>query len=154
MRAASTLMLLAVLASCGRGPQSGAQTSPTPTQLPVTVLSHTGPLYARYYPNLFAAPSLVDLQGMVFAIGTNPNLDDCRRSKAQIMKSQCWLDIKDPGNSMLIAAYVDVPCSQSDLSATLSAPNEVTLTVSDHAGPFPPGFLSSSAPSPKPGDCP
>lgn len=153
-RAAALLILLALLGGCGKLPQGNAQTSPTGSTLPFTILSHVGPRYLGAYPNLFAAPSLLDLEALVFAVGTNPNLEDCRGSRAPIMKSQCWLDMKDPGNSMLIAAYVDLPCSQSDLSATLSAPNEVTLTVTDYAGPFPPGFLASSAPSPKPGDCP
>ena len=148
-----SLVLVTVLVGCGNPSEPHAHTSPTATPLAVAVLSHVGPHYLGAYPNLFAAPSLIDIQSLIFAIGSNPNLDDCRRSPAKIMKSQCWLDVKDPGNAMLIGALVEVPCAESHFSATLSALDEITIVVIDRASPYTPGFIPSGAPSPKPGAC-
>ncbi|MHB8613997.1 MAG: hypothetical protein ACYDAL_16470 [Candidatus Dormibacteraceae bacterium] len=120
--------------------------------MPLNVLSHSGPLYTRDYPDLFAAPSLIDLQGLIYGLGSNPRLSDCQRS--QEIRRQCWLDIADPGGAVLVAAYIDIPCAQSTASATLSGPDEITITVVDQAVPVPPGFLPTAAPSPKPGECP
>ncbi len=149
----SVLTVLAILAGCGAPDNPGAQsTSATATPVPFTVLSQAGPLYTRDYPDLFAAPSLVDLQGLIYGLGSNPPLNNCQR--AQSIRRQCWLDIKDPGDAMLVAAYIDVPCAQSEPSATFSAPNEITITVVDKAIAIPSGFLPNNAPSPKPGECP
>jgi hypothetical protein len=95
----------------------------------------------------------VDLQSLIFAIGTYPNLSDCRQSRATAMKSECWLDVKDPGNVVLIGALVELPCAENHFSATLSAPDEITITAIHRAAPYPPGFLPSGAPSPQPGFC-
>lgn len=148
-RSATILMLLAVVASCTT--ERTLQTSLTPPpRLPITVLSHVGPTSPR---SLFAAPSLVDLQGLIFAIGTNPNLGDCRLSRAKVMKSACWLDITDPGNALLIGALVELPCAENHFSATFSAADEITITAIHRVPPYPPGFLPSGGPPPQPGFC-
>jgi hypothetical protein len=134
------LILLALLGGCGSPPQGNTQTSPTGSTLPFTIL-----------PNLFAAPSLVDLQGSIFGLGSDPNIYDCQ--KEPVLARECWLDIKDPGSALLIGALVEVPCAESSFSATLSARDEITIAVMDRASPYPPGFIPSGGPSPKPGAC-
>jgi hypothetical protein len=70
------------------------------------------------------------------------------------MRKACWLDIKDPGNAMLIAAYVDDVCASSTFSAALSAPDELTITVTYIPTPPPLRFYPSPMAPPKPGACP
>lgn len=152
-RLVTTLMSVAVLASCSNPADQHARISPVSNQLPVTVLSKIGPNLAGGRQNLFAAPALVDLQGLAFGYWSNPNFYDCRRSQAPFFRNMCWLDIKDPGNAMLVGAYVDDLCADSTFSATLSAPHEVTITVAYRPTPRPP-FLQGPAQSLKPGQCP
>ncbi len=150
--AAISFILMAQLVGCAGFRGSSAQGSPAASPVSVSILSHQGALVVRDYPSLFAAPSLIDLQGLVFGLGSNPRLSDCQQ--ARVLRGGCWLDITDPGNAMLIAAYVEVPCAQTELSAAITAPDEVTITAVDGAVAVPPGFLPSSAPSLKPGECP
>lgn len=121
-----------IVLSCGRGFAPSAPTTPTPIELPVTILSAPGFDGGMYFPDLVAAPSLVDLLGLVHAVGAHPSFDDCIRVPG--LRSECWLDVKDPGDTLLIGAILAAGCTNTDsVSAQLSDPKSVTI-IATHSG--------------------
>ena len=60
----------------------------------MTVISKNGLVSG---PMLVAAPTMSDLLGLVYGLGTLFGIDDCNRVPQ--VRAQCWLDVKDPGNS-------------------------------------------------------
>jgi len=81
-------------------------------------------------PMLVAAPTMSDLLGLVYGLGTLIGVDDCNRLPQ--VRAQCWLDVKDPGNSLLVAARIDEPCMLTlSLTAALSLSDEVTISVTN-----------------------
>jgi len=142
----ATALLMPLIAGCAAWRATG-QTGPTPTLVPVTILSHDGFLVQPNYPGVLAAPSLLGLRGLVHGIGSDPRLDMCRTLPA--LKGQCWLDIKDPGNALFVAAYVEAPCAENSLQAALTGSAEITITATAAAAPDPrhPGLATS------PGQC-
>ena len=133
---ALAVILLAVVEGCG--PNLSPTAIATPPALPVTVLVNQGYVAG---PLLVAAPSLTDLLAMVHGIGVRPGLDECQRF--QDLRPSCWLDVKDPGDSLLIAALINEPCMLTNsVSAALSSTNEISVTVINSGscpGGIPPG---------------
>jgi len=120
LNASAAIALLTAWWSCGETPS-----------IAVTQVSPYG--FGGSGPALLAAPSLVDLRGLVNGMGPNPGLDDCLRF--QDLRATCWLDVKDPGNSLMLAAIVDEPsCQAASITATSSGRNEVTITVDNGWG--------------------
>jgi hypothetical protein len=122
----ATFALLTVVVGCGSVPADNAVVTPS---IPVTVITNTGFGGGASNTGIVAAPSLTDLLGLVHGLGFfYPRLDECTRVPQ--FRAQCWLDVKDPGNSLLVAAYVDVPCTVTQsVTAALSLPTEVTIVV-------------------------
>src|SRR5260370_18099447 len=115
--------LLGVAVGCGSVPADNAVT--TPASIPLTVIANDGLVGG---PMLVAAPTLTDLLGLVYGLGTLTSLDECNRLPQ--VRAQCWLDVKDPGNSLLVAARIDEPCMLTQsVTAALSLPTEVTISV-------------------------
>jgi hypothetical protein len=125
--ALATFALLTVVVGCGNVPADNAVA--TAASIPVTVITNTGFGGGASNTGIVAAPSLTDLLGLVHGLGFfYPRLDECTRVPQ--FRAQCWLDVKDPGNSLLVAAYVDVPCTVTQsVTAALSLPTEVTIVV-------------------------
>jgi len=122
----ATFALLMVVVACGSVPTESPVAAAA--SVPVTVITDTGFGGGSGTPGLVAAPSLTDLLGLVHGLGFYPSLDECTRVPQ--FRPQCWLDVKDPGSSLLVAAYVDVPCTLTQsVTAALSLPTEVTITV-------------------------
>src|SRR5260370_4273171 len=79
-------------------------------------------------PMLGEAANVAALLGLVYGLGTLFGIDDCNRLPQ--VRAQCWLDVKDPGTSLLGAARIDEPCMLTlSLTAALSLPDEVTISV-------------------------
>ena len=115
---------------CGCGQVAAPSVSPN-VPLAMKVLAKQGPAGAT----LMAAPSLVDLLGLLHGAGVSPGLDDCTQfSQMPPIRADCWLDVKDPGNSLLVAAVVDEPCAATNsVTAELPAANELTVTAAHTA---------------------
>ncbi len=123
---------------CGRG-----LTSATPPPVAVTELSPQFQGFIGAGPGLLAAPDLVDVLGLIHGMGYRPNLDECARMPE--LRAQCWLDIKDPGDSLLIATVVDEPClTAQSVSGALSS-TELAITVV-HTGVCGHGGASAGTP--------
>jgi hypothetical protein len=121
LNAVAASALVAALAGCGGGEV------PSPS-ISLTKLSHEG--FEGGATQLVAAPSLPDLLGLLHGVGVFPSLDECNRFRQ--FRAQCWLDVKDPGNSLMVAGLVDLPCKATDsTSATMSATTELTITVAN-----------------------
>lgn len=122
----AAIALSTIVAGCGRGLAPAAVV--TPPSIPVTELTQEGFLFGAGQPALMAAPSLTDLLGLLHGVGVFPGLDECNRLPQ--VRAQCWLDVKDPGNSLMVAAAVEEPCMLTNsVTAALSATDEVTITV-------------------------
>jgi hypothetical protein len=125
------IALTIALAGCSGIRASGVVA--TPQNVPITQLSKQGFRFGANQPAVSAAPSLIDLLGLLHGVGVAPSLDECKR--LSYLRAQCWMDIKDPGNSLMVAAFVDVPCMLTDsVTAVMSASNEVTITVMNSGG--------------------
>jgi hypothetical protein len=121
LNGSAAIALLTAWWSCG-------ETQPT---IAITQLSAYG--FGGTGQALLAAPSLVDLLGLVYGMGSRPGLDECQRF--QDLRATCWLDVKDPGNSLILAGVVDEPsCRAASITATSSGTNEVTITVDNGWG--------------------
>jgi hypothetical protein len=119
----ATIALLMVSFGCGHIGANNA--AATPLAIPLTVITNNGFVGG---PPIVAAPSLTDLRGLVHGIGANTSLDQCNRVPQ--VRAQCWLDVKDPGNSLLVGARLDEPCmTTQSVTAALSLPTEVTISV-------------------------
>jgi len=119
-------VLMGVLVGCAgvRSPSAVA----TPHTVPITQLSKQGFRFGAYQPAVSAAPSLIDLLGLLHGVGVFPSLEECNRFP--YLRPACWMDIKDPANSLMVAAFVDVPCMLTDsVTAAMSATTELTITV-------------------------
>lgn len=123
--------LLAIGIGCGRDliPTSDATQPP----IAVTMLNEQFQGFIGAGPALLAAPSLVDLLGLVHGMGYRPNLDECAAHTQ--FRAQCWLDIKDPGDALMVATVVDEPCmSAQSVTAALSGITDLVVTVVNPGG--------------------
>ncbi len=99
----------------------------SPSSIPLTVIAKQG---FRAGPPLFAAPSLVDLLGLLHGVGVYPDLDECDRFRD--LRDTCWLDVQDPGNSLMVAALVDEPCMLTNsITAALVTTTEIGISVAN-----------------------
>ncbi len=122
--------IVVVVTGCGRDLLPVAVA--TPPSISITQLNHPNQGFIGPGPALVAAPSLVDLLGLVHSLGAFPRFDDCAQ---YVFRVQCWQDIKDPGNSLLLAAVVDEPCAPTQsVTAALSESVKLTITVANRAG--------------------
>lgn len=132
LNAVAATVLLTVVVGCGRNLLPAAVATPTSvataSSIPVTELTHEGFLFGAAQPALLAAPSLADLLGLLHGVGVFPRLEECNRLPQ--LRAQCWLDVKDPGNSLMVAAAVEEPCMVTNsVTAALTATNEIDVTV-------------------------
>lgn len=92
-----------------------------------------GPVGGRVH--LFAATSLAELQGLVWATGSTPSFSDCvgAASDDPALQRACWWQARVPSDALLLAAALvspncDVPRA---VTAALSGPSTLVVTV-DH----------------------
>jgi hypothetical protein len=116
--------LLCVVSGCGNPVKPSVLV--TPPAISIAVMAQQGPRGGT----LAAASSLVDLLGLLHGLGVDPSLDECNRF-AQIppIRAACWLDVKDPGNSLMIAAVLDEPCTVTTAVSGVLSLDEITITV-------------------------
>ena len=102
----------------------------TQTPIPVTRLTIGG---FTGGPDLLAAPSLPDLLGLVHGWGAFPSIEECQQLRQ--VRDMCWPQVRDPGDSLMVAAIVEEPpCAATSIASAMSGTNEVTITVVDGWG--------------------
>jgi hypothetical protein len=145
VRGMSVIVVLAASLACNQT-ASVSKTPPVKPQISISTLYRGGFLANRM---VLAATSMPDLLGLVYSMHSQPTFDDCYRwiqLQAPIRKD-CWADVKDPGNSLLIAAQVIEAClSTNSITGIISATNTLTITVVS-SGQCAPGSGMQAAPS-------
>lgn len=136
---ASLLLTGLLLVGCGSCNQATASPSPTGGTPPIPV-SILGNGFAAQRM-ILAAPSLLDLLGLVHGVGSEPTFDQCNNWVQLHAPAQrgCWTDITDSRKDLFIAAQVLEACLKTkSVTARLSAGNTLTIAAVSY-GQCPPG---------------
>jgi hypothetical protein len=149
----ATLLLL--LAGCGTGgPTPGAGDGVPAGSKPVSIstLSEVGPGIPSGNPvPVAAALQLADLQGQLEGIReadyrVRPNFFDCQKSKTPGDEAICWRSVAPSGDTVLIAARINVECSDgSDARSSISG-SILTISVTSKGGHCGNGTASAAVP--------
>lgn len=97
---------------------------------------------------LFAATSVAQLQGMVWASGSTPSFSECagEEGASAAFADSCWWSAGTPTGMLLIALPLAQPnCAQTRaVTAALSGPSTLQVTV-DHGGSCLPSPINPAA---------